>query len=93
MADVLLRFASNNVPVPEDEATELARRLAAWPNGRAAADELRAHRRFADEMQKGLALSVINAWMHEVGAQTLSEGMKDVRYELWRDLGLPPFDE
>jgi hypothetical protein len=92
MADVLLRFASNSVPVPEDEATELARRLEAEPQGRGAADELRTHRRFADEAQKGLALSVINAWFHEVDASTLSDGMKDVRYELMRDLRLPPFE-
>ena len=92
MPDVQLRFASNVVPVPEDEATELARRLEAWPDGRAAANELRTHRRFADEAQKTLALSVINAWMDEVEASTISDGMKDVRYELMRDLHLPPFD-
>jgi len=61
-------------------------------DGRAAVDELRTHRRFADEAQKTLALSVINAWMDEVNASTISDGMKDVRYELMRDLRLPPFD-
>ena len=92
MADVLLRFASNSVPVPEDQATELARRLEAWADGRAAADELRTHLRFANEAQKTLALSVINAWIYEVDASTLNDGMNDVRYELMRDLHLAPFD-
>lgn len=92
MADVQLRFTSNGIWVREDEATELARRLEAEPQGRGAADELRTHRRFADEVQKSLGLSVINAWFHEVDASTLSDGMKDVRYELMRDLRLPPFD-
>jgi hypothetical protein len=55
-------------------------------------DELRTHRRFADEAQKTLALSVINAWMHEVDDKTLSDSMKAVRYELMRDLRIPPFD-
>ena len=93
MSDVLLHFARNDVAVPEDEAAELAHRLEAESGGYAAADELRTHRRFADEAQKTLTLSVINVWMHEVDDETLSDSMKAVRYELMRDLRILPFDE
>jgi hypothetical protein len=91
--DVELRFASNTVRVPDDEVAEFERRLAAKPNGQAAADELRAHRRFVGDDQKSLALSAVNEWMREVDNSKLSEALKDVRYELMRDLRLPPFDD
>ena len=92
MTDVEVRFASNSVSVPSDDIAELARRLEAEPNGQAAADELREDRRFANDEQKQLALEVIETWMVEVGASSLSDGIMESRYELMRDLRLPPFN-
>ena len=39
------------------------------------------------------ALHAINAWLISEGTEAMPDVMLDIRDELMRDLGLPPFDE
>ena len=39
------------------------------------------------------ALHAIDAWLISEGTTAMSDKVMDLRYELMRDLGLPPFDE
>jgi hypothetical protein len=87
-----VQLRSTDLRVPAADLEELVRRLRAEPGGNAAAEELSTKRRFADDGQKQLALSTIETWFGEVDAQNLSRGIRAMRYELMRDLRLPPFE-
>lgn len=48
--------------------------------------------RWSEEGKHG-ALHAINAWLISEGTKRMPAVMLDIRDELMRDLGLPPFDE
>ena len=48
--------------------------------------------RWSEEGKHG-ALHAVNAWLISEGTQSMPAVMLDIRDELMRDLGLPPFDE
>jgi hypothetical protein len=43
--------------------------------------------------QKGELLGVIRAWLNDLGISDLGEEFAQLRYELMRDLGVPPLDD
>jgi hypothetical protein len=93
---VVFRTSRDEIAVPAVKATELVSWLRERADGRAAADAIENRRpagvAFTEE-QKSVVLSELDArGMMQSGFDVLGE-LNDLRYELMRDLRVPPFDD
>ena len=76
--------------VPQAKANELVRRLGGDPTVPAILDaDGRGVRLSAEE--KEVVLAALERWMQETSLSDLGEELGRLRYELMRDLELPPF--
>ena len=102
MTEITILTGINTFVLGNDAATELLAhiRSAGGPNREAAEEPVLAaingqnarEVRWSDDGKHG-ALHAINAWLISEGTEAMPDVMLDIRDELMRDLGLPPFDE
>jgi hypothetical protein len=102
MTEIKILTGAGTFVLDDDDATDLLshirsaggqNREAAENSVLAAINSHDAHEvRWSDDGKHG-ALHAINAWLISEGTEQMPDVMHEIRDELMRDLGLPPFDE
>ncbi len=102
MTEITLHTASRTFTLRNDEAMDLVAhiRQAGGPHRHdveqpildAIDDPDARDVRWSDDAKRA-ALHAIDVWLISEGTPAVPDVISDLRYELMRDLGLPPFDE
>jgi hypothetical protein len=88
---ILIRTATAVTAVPADRFEALLERLERTEAGKPAADELRERKAISDEAKRVL-VRTLRMWIDELGVDDMGADLNDLRYELMRDLNIPPWD-
>jgi hypothetical protein len=88
---ILVRTATVVVAVPAERFHALLERLERTEEGESAAAELRERNALSDDNKKVVVRS-LRLWIDDVGADGLGADLNTLRYELMRDLNIPPWD-
>ena len=88
---VLVRTSSAVIALPTDRFDALLERLPKTEEGRASADELRERRALSEESKK-VVVRTLRLWIDDRGVDDMGADLNDLRYELMRDLRIPPWD-
>ncbi len=90
-APTLVRTATQVIAVPADRFEALLERLERTDEGKPAADELRERNALSDE-NKRVLVRTLRLWTEVLGVDDMGADLNDLRYELMRDLNIPPWD-
>ena len=88
---ILVRTATVVTAVPADRFDALLERLERTEEGKSVADELRERNALSDENKKVL-VRTLRLWIDDLGVDDMGTDLNDLRYELMRDLNIPPWD-
>ena len=88
---ILVRTSTAVIDVPADRFGALLERLLSTETGKAAADEL-GERHALSEENKKVVVRTLRLWIEELGVGDMGAELNDLRYELMRDLNIPPWD-
>ena len=88
---ILVRTSSVVIAVPADRFDALLERLERTEEGKPVADELRERNAVSDE-SKRILVRTLRLWIDDLGVDDMGADLNNLRYELMRDLNIPPWD-
>lgn len=88
---ILLHTSTVVIAVPADRFAALLGRLRKTQEGAAAADELRKRNALSEENKK-VVVRTLRVWIDDLGVDDMGADLNDLRYDLMRDLNIPPWD-
>ena len=87
----LVRTSTVVIAVPAERFEALLERLRQTEDGKTAADELSERNALSDENKK-VVVRMLRLWIDDRGVDDMGADLNDLRYELMRDLKIPPWD-
>jgi hypothetical protein len=88
---ILVRTSTVVIAVPAERFEALLERLRQTEEGKTAADELSERNALSDENKK-VVVRMLRLWIDDLGVDDMGADLNDLRYELMRDLNIPPWD-
>jgi hypothetical protein len=88
---ISIRTTTAVIAVPADRFEALLERLDRTAAGKPVADELRERTAISDEAKRVL-VRTLRMWIEELGVDDMGADLNDLRYEVMRDLNIPPWD-